>query len=277
MMEPERHRGAEMTGTTMIDPTARVHPSVMVGRNVRIGAYTVVGPNSVLGDGTDLRSHVTIGPNTTLGRNNTVHPYASVGGDPQDLSWHGEETYLVMGDRNVVRENVTINRGTNKGDGFTRIGNANLIMACAHIAHDCILGDHIVMANNVLLAGHVIIEDRAILNGASAVHQFTTIGRLSYVGGLTRIVQDVPPYMIVEGNPSKVRKINIVGLQRLGFGDDRIRALKTAYRTIFRSRQPRAEVIAALEASEQVTPEVEELIDFLRRTDRGRHGRGRNV
>ncbi|MCB9833329.1 MAG: acyl-ACP--UDP-N-acetylglucosamine O-acyltransferase [Planctomycetes bacterium] len=277
MMEPERCPGAELAGTMMIDSTARIHPSARLGRNVKVGAYTVIGANAVIGDGTDLRSHVTIGPNTTIGRNNTIHPYASVGGDPQDLSWHGEETYLVMGDRNVVRENVTINRGTSKGDGFTRIGNGNLIMACAHVAHDCLLGDHIVMANNVLLAGHVIIEDRAILNGASAVHQFTTIGHLAYVGGLTRIVQDVPPYMIVEGNPSKVRKVNIVGLQRLGFDDDRIRALKNAYRTIFRSRQPRAEVISQLEQAGNVTPEVLELIEFLRRTDRGRHGRGRNV
>lgn len=266
-----------MTETTMIHPTATIHPTSILGRNVQVGPYCVLGPGSEIGDGTHLKNHVTIGMNTKMGRNNTVYPYASIGSDPQDLSWHGEDTHLVVGDRNVFRESVTVNRGTHKGDGFTRVGNGNLIMACAHIAHDCLLGDNIVMANNSLLAGHVIIEDRAILNGAAAVHQFTTIGKLSYVGGLTRIVQDVPPYMIVEGNPSKVRKVNIVGLQRNGIGQERITALKKVYRDLFRSRKPRAEVVAEFEGLDNLTPEVQELIDFLRRVDRGRHGRGRNV
>ncbi len=266
-----------MSETTTIDPTATIHPTARLGRNVHIGPYCVIGAGSEIGDGTVLKNHVTIGLNTRMGRNNTVYPYASIGSDPQDLSWHGEETHLVVGDRNVFRESVTVNRGTHKGDGFTRVGNGNLIMACAHIAHDCLLGDNIVMANNALLAGHVIIEDRAILNGAAAVHQFTTVGKLSYVGGLTRIVQDVPPYMIVEGNPSKVRKVNIVGLQRHGIGQERISALKNVYRALFRSRRPRAEVIAELELAQEMTPEVRELLDFLRRADRGRHGRGRNA
>jgi UDP-N-acetylglucosamine acyltransferase len=266
-----------MEQTTTIDPTARIDPTAQVGANVSIGPYCVVGAGCVVGDGTILKSHCAIGPNTTLGRNNTVYPFASVGGDPQDLLWHGEETYLVVGDRNVFREGVTVNRGTSKGDGFTRVGNGNLIMACAHIAHDCLLGDHIVMANNVLLAGHVIVEDRAIVNGSAGVHQFTTIGRLSYVGGLSRIVQDVPPYMIVEGHPSAVRKINIVGLQRHGYSEAAIQALKDAHRQLFRSRTPRAEVLAELEARPGNTPEVVELLTFLRRVERGLHGRSRNV
>ena len=266
-----------MNKTATIDPSAKIHSSARLGRNVCIGPYCVVGANAAIGDGTVLKNHVSVGPDTTIGRNNTIYPFASVGGDPQDLQWHGEETYLVMGDRNVVREGVTINRGTHKGDGYTRIGNANLIMACAHVAHDCLLGDHIVMANNSLLAGHVIIEDRAILNGASAIHQFTTVGRLAYVGGLTRIVQDVPPFMIVEGNPSKVRKVNVVGLQRNGYSPEKISALREAFRTLFRSRRPRAEVLADIDANPEATPEVRELLDFLRRIDRGRHGRCRNV
>jgi UDP-N-acetylglucosamine acyltransferase len=266
-----------MSGTTTVDPSARVHPSVRLGENVFIGPFCSIGANSSVGAGTVLKSHVAVGPNTALGRNNTIYPHTCVGGDPQDLQWHGEETFLVMGDRNVVREGVTINRGTQKGDGYTRLGNGNLIMACAHVAHDCMLGDHIVMANNSLLAGHVIVEDRAILNGAAAVHQFTTVGRLAYVGGLTRIVQDVPPFMIVEGNPSKVRKVNVVGLQRHGFDAERIDALKEAYRALFRSRIPRAEAIAMLEAEEAGSPDLGELLEFLRRSERGRHGRGRNV
>jgi UDP-N-acetylglucosamine acyltransferase len=266
-----------MTNTTTIDSTATIHPTTRLGKNVHIGPYCVIGPGSEIGDGTVLKNHVTVGLNTKMGRNNTAYPYSSIGSDPQDLSWHGEDTHLVIGDRNVFRESVTVNRGTHKGDGFTRVGNGNLIMACAHIAHDCLLGDNIIMANNSLLAGHVIIEDRAILNGAAAVHQFTTVGKLSYVGGLTRIVQDVPPYMIVEGNPSKVRKVNIVGLQRNGVGQERINALKKVYRALFRSRKPRAEVVAEFEGQEDLTPEVQELIEFLRRVDRGRHGRGRNV
>ncbi|MEZ6196486.1 MAG: acyl-ACP--UDP-N-acetylglucosamine O-acyltransferase [Planctomycetota bacterium] len=266
-----------MSSTTTVDPSARVHPSAQLGANVVIGPFCSVGANAVIGDGTVLKSHVSVGPNSSLGRNNTVYPHSCVGGDPQDLQWHGEETFLVMGDRNVVREGVTINRGTHKGDGFTRVGSGNLIMACAHVAHDCILGDHIVMANNSLLAGHVIVEDRAILNGAAAVHQFTTIGRLSYVGGLTRIVQDVPPFMIVEGNPSKVRKVNVVGLQRHGYTAERIAALKEGYRALFRSRVPRAEAVEMLESDPGLAPEVKELIAFLRRVDSGRHGRGRNV
>lgn len=261
----------------MIDPTARIDATARIGTNVEIGPYCVVGPNSVVGDGTVLKSHCVVGQNTTLGRNNTVHPFATVGGDPQDLLWHGEETWLVVGDRNVFREGCTVNRGTLKGDGYTRVGNDNLIMACAHIAHDCCLGDHIVMANNVLLAGHVIVEDRAILNGAAGVHQFTTIGRLAYVGGLTRIVQDVPPYMIVEGHPSSIRKVNVVGLQRLGYSEDHIGVLKEAYRQLFRSPRPRSEVMAELEQKTDNTPEVLDLLAFLRRTERGRHGRSRNV
>ncbi|MCA9323220.1 MAG: acyl-ACP--UDP-N-acetylglucosamine O-acyltransferase [Planctomycetes bacterium] len=262
---------------TTVDPTARIHPTAIVGRNVTIGAYCVVGEHAVLGDGTVLKAQCHVGAHSTLGRNNTIYPFACVGGDPQDLQWHGEETCLVMGDRNVIREGVTINRGTNKGDGYTRVGNDNLVMANAHIAHDCTLGDHIVMANNTLLAGHVVVEDRAIINGAAAVHQFTCVGKLAYVGGLTRIVQDVPPYMIVEGHPSKVRKVNVVGLQRHGYSEAAMESLKEAHRLLFRSRRPRSEVISELESGGHLSPEVKELVEFLRRVERGRHGRSRNV
>ena len=266
-----------MDKTTTIDPTARVDSSADIGANVQIGPYCVVEKNCVIGDGTVLKNHVTVGPNSTLGRNNTIYSGASVGGDPQDVQWHGEETFLAMGDRNVIRESVTINRGTHKGDNYTRIGSGNLIMACSHVAHDCMLGDHIVIANNVLLAGHVIVHDRAILNGAAAVHQFTTVGRLAYVGGLTRIVQDVPPFVIVEGHPSKPRKINDIGLQRNGYTDEQINALKDAYKNLFRARGTRSGILREMDARTDLTPEVQELIEFVRRMNLGRYGRSRNV
>ncbi len=262
---------------TTIDPSASIHPTVRIGRNVKIGPGCVIGSEVVIGDGTVLKSHCVIGSFTKIGSNNTLYPFSTVGGDPQDLQWHGEETYLVMGDRNVVREGVTINRGTHKGDGTTRIGSGNLFMANAHVAHDCVIGDHVVMANNTLLAGHVVVEDRAILNGAAAVHQFTTIGQLAYVGGLTRIVQDVPPFMIVEGNPSKVRKVNVVGLQRLGYSEEVIFALKEAFRLLFRSRRPRSEIMGEMEDHGVEYAEVRELLEFLKRMERGRYGRSRNV
>lgn len=263
--------------TTGIDSTARIHPSVTLGADVTIGPFCSVGANSSIGDGTVLKSHVAVGPNTTIGRNNTIYPHTSVGGDPQDILWHGEETWLVMGDRNVVREGATINRGTHKGDGYTRVGSGNLMMACAHVAHDCILGDHIVLANNTLLAGHVVIHDRAILNGAAAVHQFTTIGRIAYVGGLSRIVQDVPPFMIVDGHPSKPRKVNVVGLERNGYSPEAIASLKAAFRLIFRSHDPRAEILSGMRDEQELSPEVEELLNFLTNSERGNHGRFRNV
>lgn len=262
---------------TQIHPTAVVHPSADLGPGTRLGPYAVVEANTVIGAGTQVGAGAVIGPNTHLGRNNVIYNHASVGADPQDLSYTGEETYLVMGDSNRVREFVTVNRGTSKGDGYTRIGTGNLLMACSHVAHDCLVGDRVVLANNALLAGHVIVEDLAIVNGGAGIQQFTTIGTLSYVGGLTRIVHDVPPYMVVEGNPSKVRKVNTVGLQRHGFTERQVAALKEAHRKIFRSRRPQAEIIAELEQAPELTPEVAELCRFLRRMGHGARGRFRGI
>lgn len=260
-----------------IHPTAVVAPTVELGSEVEIGPYAVVEARSRIGDRCRIGAFVTIGPNTTLGAGNIVYQHASIGSDPQDLSYRGEDTFLVVGDDNRFREFVTVNRGTRKGDGHTRIGSRGLFMACCHVAHDCSVGDHVVMANNALLAGHVTVEDRAIINGAAGVQQFSTIGRLAYVGGLTRIVHDVPPFMIVEGNPSKVRKVNTVGLERNGFAEAQIQALRDAHRRIFRSRDPRSEILDALEAAPGLTPEVAELIRFLRRMELGHNGRSRET
>src|SRR5262245_43282040 len=261
---------------TEIHPTAVVHPTAALDAGVRVGPYTVVHEGVEIGAGTTVGSNCTIGPHTRIGTKNLIHSHAAVGGDPQDRLYRGEKTWLVVGDQNEIREFATINRGTLKGDGYTRIGHKNLLMACSHVAHDCVLGDHIVLANNVLLAGHVVVEDGAILNGAAAVQQFTTIGRLSYVGGLTRIVQDVPPFMVVEGNPAKVWKANIVGLQRNGYSDDQIAALREAHRIICRSKSPRAHVLAEISGNGPMTPEVGELVAFLNRMERGMFGRARN-
>lgn len=261
--------------STEIHPTAVVHRTARLGAGVKVGPYTIIHEETELGDGTRVGSSCSVGPFTRLGAENEVHHHASVGGDPQDRLHKGEKTWLVAGDRNQFREFTTINRGTMKSDGYTRIGSGNLFMACSHVAHDCIIGDRVVMANNALIAGHVVIEDGAILNGAAGVQQFTTIGRMAYIGGLTRIVHDVPPFMIVEGNPAKVWKVNIVGLQRNGFSEDQVTALREAHRLIFRSRRPRSEILDELEGAPGVTPEVGELVAFLRRTDRGANGRAR--
>jgi UDP-N-acetylglucosamine acyltransferase len=261
---------------TEVHPTALVHPGSVLDHGVRIGPYTVVHEGCEIGAGTVIGSNCTLGPWTRIGAKNVIHSHSAVGGDPQDRLYRGEKTWLVVGDQNEIREFATLNRGTMKGDGYTRVGHKNLLMACSHVAHDCVLGDHVVLANNVLLAGHVVVEDHAILNGAAAVQQFTTIGRLAYVGGLTRIVQDVPPFMVVEGNPAKVWKANIVGLQRSGYSEEQIASLREAHRVIFRSKKPRAEVLDEVEAAGSMTPEVAELVTFLKRVERGTFGRARN-
>lgn len=262
---------------TLVHQTAVIHPTAQLGVGVEIGPYAVVNEKTVIGDESVIGPGAVIGPNTHMGARNLIFAHAAVGSDPQDLTYEGEETFLVMGDGNRVREYVTVNRGTHKGDGYTRVGNQNLLMACCHVAHDCLVGDYVILANNVLLAGHVTVEDRAIVNGAAGVQQFSTIGRLSYVGGLTRIVHDVPPFMVVEGNPSKVRKVNTVGLQRNGLIATQISALREAHRKIFRSRRPRTEILEEIEAGLNITPEVAELCSFLRRVERGRSGRSREI
>ncbi len=257
----------------IIHPTAVVDPSAELGPGVTVGPYAIVEGAVMIGEGCSIGPHAIIGCYTRMGARNVIHGHAAVGVEPQDLSFKGEPTWLVMGDENRVREFATLNRGTLKGDGSTKIGNRNLFMSCSHVAHDCTIGDGVILANNVLLAGHVVVHDRAILNGAAGVQQFATIGRCSYVGGLTRIVHDVPPFMVVEGHPSKVRKVNTVGLQRNGFGAAAIESLRLAHRKLFRSLRPKSEVIDEIQSHAEVTPEVHELCEFLRRMERGRNGR----
>jgi len=219
---------------TQIHPTAVVDPHAAIDPSVEVGPYCVIGRDVRIGAGTRLVAHVTILGHTEIGRDNTIWPQAVLGGEPQDLKYHGEASRLIVGDNNDIREQVTMHVGTANGGWETRVGSDNMIMVGAHVAHDCRVGDHVLIANAVQLAGHVVVEDHAVVAGASAVHHFTTIGRHAYVAGMTRVVRDVPPFMLFEGDPGRVRSVNVIGLQRHGFEEDAIRRLKDAYRRLYR-------------------------------------------
>jgi UDP-N-acetylglucosamine acyltransferase len=252
-----------------------IHPTAEIGADVEIGPFTYIGPNSRVGDGTRLHNHVTLVGNVVLGQGNEVFPGAVIGAIPQDKKYKGEESWVVVGDSNTIRECVTINSGTALGGGLTRVGNGNLIMASCHIAHDCILEDEITMANNVLLGGHVKVEDRVGFGGLAAVHHFVTVGRHAFVGGLARVTQDVPPYMLVEGNPVRIWSINKVGLKRHGFTGAAMKALKEAHKLLFRSRISRKEAVERLLEGFPSIPEIKTLVGFLEQSDKGNHGRAR--
>ncbi|HED64386.1 MAG TPA: acyl-ACP--UDP-N-acetylglucosamine O-acyltransferase [Planctomycetes bacterium] len=261
---------------TNIHPTAVIADGAELGVDVSVGPYSVIGPNVRVGDGSRIGPQVVIDGVTTIGKENRFLGQANVGGAPQDLSYEDEPTHLEIGDRNTIREFVTVNRGTVKGGALTKIGNDCLLMACCHVAHDCVLGNHVMLGNNVLLAGHVEVGDDAIVNGGAAAHQFVTVGRNAYVGGLTRVIQDVPPFMILEGHPAKIRKVNIIGLERAGFGPEAVAELRAAFRRLYRSGEPRGPVVREL-AESSPGPHVQELIDALRRTELGSKGRYRET
>jgi len=261
-----------------IHPTAQIHPGAELGRDVEVGAHSFIDKHVKIGDGTIIRNNVTITGNTAMGKGNHVFPAACLGAEPQDLKYNGEETQLIMGDRNVVRECATVNSGTGVGGGVTSVGNDNFFMACSHVAHDCIIEDNVLLANGVLLGGHAKIESYAKLMGLVGVQPFTTIGRHAYVGGLTRIVQDVPPFMLVEGNPARVRQVNAVGLERAGFSQEQIEALKAAFHRLFRPEAlNQNKVLEEMAEQDGLTPEVRTLVNFLRDSSKGKFGRYREV
>jgi len=263
---------------SQIHPTAVVDPTAELGEDVIIGPYVVINAHVRVGDRTKIGPQVVAGAFTTIGADNSIHGQASLGGDPQDFSYRGEETRLEIGDRNTVREFVTINRGTVKGGGVTRVGNDCLLMACSHIAHDCEIGDGVILANNVLLAGHVKVGRRANISGSAAAHHFVTIGEFAYVGGLTRLVQDVPPYVIIEGHPSRVRDLNKIGLSRGGVSDEEIEVLRDVFRKIFRSDRPRSQVVQELKGTPEFSSQhVAHLIGSLENSDKGHKGRYREI
>lgn len=260
--------------STQIHETAVIHPGAEIGRDVHIGPYCVIGARVKIGDRTRIGPQVIIDGVTSIGEDNVIFGQASLGAAPQDLSYKDEPTCLEIGDRNTIREFVTINRGTVKGGGVTVVGSDALLMACSHVAHDCEVGDRALLANSVLLAGHVQVGEDAILNGSAAAHQFVTVGRGAYVGGLSRVIHDVPPYLILEGHPARIRKVNVIGLQRAGYSMEEIQPLREAFRDIYRTGEPRARSLQRL-ASQELSPLVAELVDFLRKTELGAKGRYR--
>jgi UDP-N-acetylglucosamine acyltransferase len=260
---------------TLIADTACVDPRAEIADDVEIGPYCVIGSDAKIGRGTRLISHVCIYGITTIGQLNLISPFTVIGGDPQDVSYQGTPTRVEIGDRNIIRENVTINRATEKEDGVTRVGSHNFLFAGAHVAHDCKLGDRITIANGTMLGGHVHVQSHASLSGGVAVHHYVTIGSHCFVGGQSRIYHDVPPYMLVDGNPSKVRCINIVGLKRSDISSEAIDSLHEAHRLIYRAKMSARHASEILESHGHLTTEVKGLIAFIEEQQEGKHGRAR--
>jgi len=247
-----------------IHPTAQVAAGARLAGSVSVGAYCIVGEGAVLAEGVKLVSHVVIDGLTEIGRDTVVHPFAVLGGAPQHLGHKGEPTRLVIGARNQIREHVTFHTGTVAGGGVTRVGSDGLFMVASHVAHDCIVGDHVVMANNATLAGHVQIGDHVFMGGLCAVHQWTRVGRQSFIGGLCPVTKDVIPFGSVWGNPASLEGLNLVGLKRRGLARETINDLRSAYRLLFADEgtlQERLEDVGRLFAD---SPEVSEIVDFIR-------------
>ncbi len=251
-----------------IHPTAIVHADAELGEGVQIGPYSVVEGTVKIGDGTTVGSHVVIEGYTSIGRENRIFTGAVIGSPTQDKKYDGGISYLRIGDRNKIREYVTINPGTKAGTE-TLIGSDNLFMAYSHVAHDCVVHNHVVLANQATLAGHVIVHDRAIVGGLSAVHQFVRIGELALIGGCSKVVQDIPPFMMVDGHPAKVCSVNVVGLDRAGYAAEEKQALRRALKIAFRSRHTLKNAIRELEQESSSSPAVRILIEFLKSSERG--------
>ncbi len=265
---------------TSISRLSDVHPSAQIGNDVQIGPFCVVGPNVTLGDGCILDSHVAIVGHTSIGRGNRFWPNSVIGGEPQDKSYVEGDTQVVIGDNNQFREGVTVHRGAEKEDGVTRIGNANLLMANAHVAHNCCIGDDTIIVNGVLLGGHVHVHDRAIISGNSCVHHFASVGTCAFVGGGSRVTVDVPPYMLAFGSDRVlIRNINLVGMQRAGIGPESIALVKQAYRLHFRQMKSLNVVRETFAAQlNGVLPiELARLLDFLTLQEQGKSGRQREA
>ena len=253
----------------MIHETALIDASAKIGSHVSIGAYTIVGAGVEIGDNTHVGSHCVIQGPTKIGRENKIYSHASLGSDPQDKKFFGEEAELIIGDRNTIREFTTFSRGTAEGGGSTRIGNDNWIMAYVHIAHDCQVGSHTIFANNATLAGHAIVDDWVILGGFVGVHQFCKIGAHAFIGMGSLINADVPPFVMVANKYAEARGINSEGLKRRGFDAERISAIKRAYRTVFMSGKPLTDVKAELAVSAASSADVGMMLEFINLSERG--------
>jgi len=253
----------------MIHPTAIVHPAARIDEGVRVGPFAVIGEHVAIAAGTTVGSHAVIEGWTEIGRDNRIFQFASVGADPQDLKFHGEQSFLRIGDRNTVREFVTLHRGTEDGGGETVIGDDNLFMAYSHVAHDCRVGNRAILANAATLAGHVVIGDHAILGGLSGVHQFTRIGCHAMISGGSKVVQDIAPYIIAQGDRAVPAGLNLVGLKRRGFSDSLLRDIKKAYKIVFRSGLRVEQALEKIAAELEESPELKIFTEFIRDSQRG--------
>ena len=252
----------------MIHETAIIDPRAQLADDVEVGPYSVIGADVVIGSGTVIGPHVVIQGPTTIGSDNRIYQFASVGEACQDLKYKGEPTRLEIGDRNTIREYATLHRGTVQDEGYTRIGNDNLLMVSTHVAHDCVIGDHVILSNGASLAGHVHVGDQAILSGFTLVHQFCRIGAHAFTGMGCGVTKDVPPYTLVSGNPASPYGINSEGMRRRGFANETIRAIKNAYKTLYLSGEKLDAAIVQIESTAGGMPELEMFVDFLRHSNR---------
>lgn len=254
---------------TQIHPAAFVDKSAKIGKGVVIGPCALIDKNVEIGDGTTIDAFASVKQYTRMGKNNHIFSYAMVGEIPQDLKFHGEESWLEIGDNNDIREFATLHRGTKDGNGLTKVGDNCLLMAYTHVAHDCILGNNIVMSNNATLAGHVEVQDYAIIGGLSAVHQFSRIGTHAFVGGMTGISQDLAPYMLAVGERAGLHGPNLVGLRRMGLSREAISAVKAVFKLIWLSGIPRKEALEKAAQEYANFPEAMEIVNFVKESKRG--------
>jgi UDP-N-acetylglucosamine acyltransferase len=252
-----------------IHPTAFVDPKAELADDVEVGPFAFVGEHAKIGKGTKLLHHACVEGHTTLGEDNVVGSFAVLGGAPQDLKYKGEPTRLEIGDRNYFRECVTVNLGTVTGGGLTKIGNDCLIMAYCHVAHDCVLNDHVIMANYTGLSGHVTLEDWVIISGVCGVSQFLRVGKHAFIGGMTAVRKDVAPYVILVGDPSEVRGLNLVGLRRRGFDGERLKAVIEAHKIYFESNLEKEQALVELEKKFPGQADVKYFSDFIRKSEKG--------
>ncbi len=264
---PPRKRVA--AGPQDVHPTALVHPNARVAEAVSIGPYTVIEEHVTVGPRTKVGAHCVLEGRTTIGADCEIFTGAVIGSIPQDLKYEGEESVLVIGDRNKIREYVTINRGTKGGGGQTVIGSDCLLMAYSHVAHDCLIGDHVVIANSAALAGHITVEDRAIIGGLVGIHQFVRVGTLSFIGGCSRVAQDVPPYATCVGYPAKVFGLNSEGMRRAGVSNEAKQHLHRAFKILFHSKLSMSHALEQAAQDANQSPEVQHLIAFIRQSKRG--------
>jgi len=253
----------------MIHPTALIDPKAELANDVEVGAFSIIDAKVRIDAGTRIGPHAVITGRTTIGKNNHIFQFTSIGEQPQDMKYAGEDTELIIGDDNTIRELCTFSRGSAQGGGVTRIGSRNWIMACVHIAHDCVLGDDIIMANNASLAGHVTVGNHAILSGYSLIHQFCSVGEHSFTSFASHVNQSIPPYVTVAGEKAKVKGVNTEGLKRRGYTSEQISQIRRAYKALYREGKPLEEAKAVLAEMAADSPEVQPLVEFLKTAERG--------